>query len=1106
MKRALFKRMFLCLATLAMASLPGCYSNDQSEIVRVGGDAFEEPDGDSYSLDIIVLSEWAGRFLTQTVQRQVYFCYDSKDSKWGIFGNWENTYQCNFIFDLSGSEESEAPCSISGSEASVSIECNLYPELLGVSKEPEYLGILAKDIKLSEVEDLTSYCLNESDKNRESCKEALQKFTYQLFVGNAEFNLGGALALQEIWKTWRTQSSDENVPVLQVSAGDNFGASQKESSNFGDAPVPLLLNQLGQTVDAFGNHSFDQNLDYLQKIVEYSEYPFVASNLKNLSQNINDVAQFALAKIHADGDVDGKEHSPLYVGIVGAIDPEASKSVYPGRFGSLGITEYCNVIQSMELAYNAGARAFLIAAHVYMDFNYPKNFFDAIHGLVEAYDENECYSKLIIDDALRAKYGDTKGQNKKAVTAIRRDIFDGLIGVIGEAGNSLNMISTPMSKKDSQNDTVSENISKFEACVDSYIEDLNLNDEAELKEKLYSNNRISLECKKDHMCGCDNKMWNDEGDPERITQIYYKSGCVPCGGNGISDYITGVSDEYFDKKTNDTHNRMNQVVSLLGTNDASIYKYERVVTDKEEAYSPYMFLQIPPKGEVTARVRAKIHKIGNADHYSADVVSVETLPVLSKAPVLATLELNGSVCEDQISSMGTKNGCFQYYKRYTELQSDQKIEESEKKQLVDACLDVMSKQYKDRNNPSETSWNARILNEDVSEQVKTWACLYNAAERFLCAENGAFIDIPIYKLGGEANAELKYDLRYGTSFIGNVVVDQIMDSLNTAGKSETESQKYDIAYVNAGALRGIDSAYRSFTKVMFSNLLPYGNAMTVAEMNVDEFVKIIEYGLEGSGNGQFSMVSGALVSFIRDDNNKVTVCDIWQTKWKSNEYQLVKPFYYREDAVCNNAHAIAALVKNPEQCKDVKDEDCMMFNASEMDKSVQSNPKDTKVRFRFYTENGSSDDSYSKDSAASYSHEFSRNDFSIQSDHDGNIYMYPQKLKVLTPDFVSQGGDGYSNVFKTSAKSVPNSVMDVMVIDSVSALSQDAIGSENMCGEEESENSTVENREMIKKWCVNRLFASTTKPLHGPSDKVGDIQSMYLNNGICETIDGTAGK
>ena len=46
MKRALFKRMFLCLATLAMASLPGCYSNDQSEIVRVGGDAFEEPDGD----------------------------------------------------------------------------------------------------------------------------------------------------------------------------------------------------------------------------------------------------------------------------------------------------------------------------------------------------------------------------------------------------------------------------------------------------------------------------------------------------------------------------------------------------------------------------------------------------------------------------------------------------------------------------------------------------------------------------------------------------------------------------------------------------------------------------------------------------------------------------------------------------------------------------------------------------------------------------------------------------------------------------------------------------------------------------------------------------
>ncbi|CAD7705153.1 unnamed protein product [Ostreobium quekettii] len=70
----------------------------------------------------------------------------------------------------------------------------------------------------------------------------------------------------------------KGLPVLVLNAGDDFIGTHWDYVYKGE-PTAVLMNQLGITVAAAGNHDFDHGVDYLTQHVKKLNYPFISANL-----------------------------------------------------------------------------------------------------------------------------------------------------------------------------------------------------------------------------------------------------------------------------------------------------------------------------------------------------------------------------------------------------------------------------------------------------------------------------------------------------------------------------------------------------------------------------------------------------------------------------------------------------------------------------------------------------------------------------------------------------------------------------------------------------------------------------------------------------------
>ena len=179
-------------------------------------------------------------------------------------------------------------------------------------------------------------------------------------------NRGGAAGLDYIWNY---QFKREGIPLIPLSNGDSFGATDLASKIFIHEPVLELLGALGLRVDTFGNRCFDNGLPVVKDAVSNSVYPYVVSNLKNVAQNFTydeDDSGFSNHLVpSAIISIENKNNqSPLSLAVVGVLDQGTKDHVTAGNLGSMEIIDYCEVIYSMQEAYNQGARAFFILAHV----------------------------------------------------------------------------------------------------------------------------------------------------------------------------------------------------------------------------------------------------------------------------------------------------------------------------------------------------------------------------------------------------------------------------------------------------------------------------------------------------------------------------------------------------------------------------------------------------------------------------------------------------------------------------------------------------------------------------------------------------------------------
>jgi 2',3'-cyclic-nucleotide 2'-phosphodiesterase (5'-nucleotidase family) len=91
------------------------------------------------------------------------------------------------------------------------------------------------------------------------------------------YNVGGVAFLASWFDRYRAQAQGE---AILVTAGDAVGATPPISSLFGDLPTIEVMNALGFTADALGNHNFDAGAENMfQNLAPAADFPYLSVNL-----------------------------------------------------------------------------------------------------------------------------------------------------------------------------------------------------------------------------------------------------------------------------------------------------------------------------------------------------------------------------------------------------------------------------------------------------------------------------------------------------------------------------------------------------------------------------------------------------------------------------------------------------------------------------------------------------------------------------------------------------------------------------------------------------------------------------------------------------------
>jgi 2',3'-cyclic-nucleotide 2'-phosphodiesterase (5'-nucleotidase family)/predicted AlkP superfamily phosphohydrolase/phosphomutase len=98
------------------------------------------------------------------------------------------------------------------------------------------------------------------------------------------FASGGAAYMKAWFDSYRSDAPDGSLTLF---AGDTIGASPPISSFFGDTPTVLMMNQMGVSASAVGNHEFDVSADYLRNVImPKAAFPYLTINVVPKSDSL----------------------------------------------------------------------------------------------------------------------------------------------------------------------------------------------------------------------------------------------------------------------------------------------------------------------------------------------------------------------------------------------------------------------------------------------------------------------------------------------------------------------------------------------------------------------------------------------------------------------------------------------------------------------------------------------------------------------------------------------------------------------------------------------------------------------------------------------------
>lgn len=170
-------------------------------------------------------------------------------------------------------------------------------------------------------------------------------------------DVGGAAVLSGYWKTDRSL----NPHTLILATGNSFGASPPLSSLFQEEPAVKAMNLMGFAADTLGNQNFSFGVPHLQQMVNLAVFPFVSANLTNLQGQLSGVAPYVVLEVGG-----------VKVGVVGFTNPDAPQLVFPGRFGTVEVSDPVAAIHKARIAaLHAGADVLVGLAHLGIDGTNP---------------------------------------------------------------------------------------------------------------------------------------------------------------------------------------------------------------------------------------------------------------------------------------------------------------------------------------------------------------------------------------------------------------------------------------------------------------------------------------------------------------------------------------------------------------------------------------------------------------------------------------------------------------------------------------------------------------------------------------------------------------
>jgi 5'-nucleotidase len=144
--------------------------------------------------------------------------------------------------------------------------------------------------------------------------------------------------------------------TFTLSSGDNFGASPVISSEFEEIPTVEALNAMKLDVSTFGNHEHDRDINHITKMINLSDFSWVASNYSTLAP-MNTGAKKVQSYVIL-------ERGGIKIGVVGANTAETPDVVYPGNMAGMSISpdpKYLN--KAIAEAKAAGAEIVVALVH-----------------------------------------------------------------------------------------------------------------------------------------------------------------------------------------------------------------------------------------------------------------------------------------------------------------------------------------------------------------------------------------------------------------------------------------------------------------------------------------------------------------------------------------------------------------------------------------------------------------------------------------------------------------------------------------------------------------------------------------------------------------------